>query len=199
MMQVNIGTSFGAAVVSLVLFEVVAAADTITIVDLTDTITLTQSDNRATILCTGENDCAITLLAPAGSSFDNANSQALAGATLVDPNTTLVSDAILSFASQPQLDQASINFASDGEGVSNFTCALCPAEDGTAQPALTIAWDLASGGMVTDTINIQSDPSPSEVPEPSSLLLSGTVIAVLLFGGRRAARGRRENGATAPL
>jgi PEP-CTERM motif len=204
-------TALVASLALLLLQPSGAAAGTITILDGTDTLTITLSADilarpGSSASCTGE-ICSATVKAPAGTTgvaaLGNVNIFGLEGP---DPGARTLSDKIefvvLSNGGggSTDFDVAHFNFFSDSEGGAPLTLAgifqgvspLVVDENGLLQFGTSFTWQ-TSTGPVTDSIFFQSDVESRGVPEPATLLLLGTgLVGAALWGRRRL--GRHVNG-----
>ena len=171
----------------------VSTGGILTFVDLTDTITLSDTTGRAHgFSCTGES-CSVTLDGPAGAAAPFLSPRE--GAFFTEPGTNVISDELLfplpassNAPVQPDFSiGVTITFISDTEPGSLGMCPLatCLAETGLVQTAATIEWFNGAGGFLgEDTIKFQSD--VSDVPEPPSALLLLAGVSVVAIAYRRA-------------
>jgi len=163
-----------------------AASTTITINDLTDTLSVSTTDTSGrvhTADCPGPStsfeECVIVVTQPGTATIQSANfpnAQPITGTLVIgDPGGLTISDLLGTPGSGATGISYELNFGSDASTETQFSnlgnqCSAvaggCPViETGSVQTAGTVTW---SDGSV-DTINFQSD--VSEVPEPSSFLL----------------------------
>jgi len=164
---------------TLLVLSGAASAGSITINDLTDTITITDNTGGrfSPIPCVGE-ICGFNIAGPAGTASLTPN---FVGANLHEPGAPNASDTL---EGQFLTTSTSWLFTSDGEsglpffigGGSNVNDLV---EDGTAQNAIVIRYfNVDSQPNGTDTIFIQSDVE-SGVPEPSTWLMALGGLALL--------------------
>jgi len=155
-------------------------AGTIAISDLTDSVTVTDNGSTngrfALLTCPGTTEsCSFSLSAPSGTtSFGITQDVNI----FEDATLTSVSDTLqhVLTCGTPICFQ----FTSDGEApLSALLGAASIVENGTFQTAITVNYFNPSSLIGTDTITFQSDVEPSPVPEPSSLLLLLTAVALL--------------------
>lgn len=191
----NIGSASRLAVLVMMLISTlllaqgvamaVSAGGTLTFIDLTDTVTVSDDTGRTSDLsCLGE-ACTVTLTGPTGTSPTTESFFT----TWAEPGSNVVSDVVAAGVPDSGIG-LSILFESDHDGV---TPPLCPAggctgvETGLVQTAFTIQWKNTEGAVVaTDTIAFKSD--SETVPEPASALLLFTGVGVVAMARRRARR-----------
>jgi len=163
---------------------------TLTFNDLTDAVTVTVSPGEASrvsnVTCDAE-VCSLFLLAPAAG-LVMASPEFFARIGESDFTSGLISDVLV--ASTRSGPVATVSFLSDSEGNLGSCSALNPCqlvEDGSVQLGLLINWvDPHNPTVVVaaDRVAFQSDVDAT-APEPTTLLLLGTGLAVTAFRHRR--------------
>jgi hypothetical protein len=156
--------------VSCMLAAQSAEADQITFHDLTDVLSVDGIGivNAACSTATLE-VCIVTLIAPSGGTFVSGPTSTV----FIGEGGSAVSDAVL-FANGT--NTVTLTFESDINASGSIV--LCPVvgcvpETGASQSAGTITWSTG-----TTDINFVSDAPESAVPEPASLVLLGSGLAI---------------------
>jgi hypothetical protein len=164
-------------------------AGTITFSDLTETPSIIDgTGGRISGSCVGES-CTVTITAPLGFTF--ASFDVIFG-VWTEPGGTGISDTFcVPNVCTNSPGSVFVAFTSDGETSlpDELGClthpGMCPAEDGTVQPAGDVFW--ANGtNQIHDSILFQSD--VDSVPEPASAGPALAGLAVLIWRCRKASR-----------
>jgi hypothetical protein len=184
------------ALISTLLFaQGMAWAGMVTFVDLTSTITLSDTTGRTSgFECPVTPEvCAVTLAFPQGANGSvGVNGDLSSRPTLyyTEPGGTDVSDSlsVTEITLPGPIGGFRITFISvDGGGGACPVTGCAGAENGLVQTAMTIQYfDLTGTLVATDTIAFQSD--GVRVPEPASALLLLAGVGVVAMAGRRAHR-----------
>jgi len=169
-----------------------ALAGTITFVDLTDTITLSDDTGRTSGFSCIDESCVVTITGPTGTNAEVGQFITLQWA---EPGTNILSDEFcigLFGCTFVPTGTATITFSSDNEAGSLGTCPTntltpCGVENGSVQTALTVSWYHQVGSVFTlletDSIGFQSD--IEAIPELASALLLLAGVGVVALARRR--------------